>query len=231
MLQLDFGCERKYSSGMGKKRKAAKKLASPYVSIDWDKAGTLFRNSSLSSKQTKTYTAAQLLCSLANAADKGFTFLTHAADPAIVEYMHFGTGPLRWPAQRTVSRFQKQKYVSVTKGNKDQVIVKITKHGMERALSYQLNTMKLTKQTHWDKKWRVVMFDIPDTYRRLRDIFRMRLRQLGLYKLQESVYVSPYSCFDEIEFLRELYGISFTVQYLLVQTIEHDEDIRQHFNL
>ena len=102
---------------------------------------------------------------------------------------------------------------------------------MNRALTYQLDTMMVRKPKRWDKKWRVVIFDIPEKYRRVRDIFRSRLRQLSLYQLQESVYISPYPCFSEIEFLRELYGVSFTVSYLLVDRIEDDELLRSHFEL
>lgn len=213
------------------KRNLLKKSVSPYAHIDWGKTAAIFRQNSLPGKQSTTYTASQLLFALANAADKGIMFLAHAADPAIVEYMHFGTGPLSWPVKRTISRFRGQQYVSVAEGRDGRVTVKITKRGMARALSYKLNTMALQQQARWDKKWRVVMFDIPDKHKRLRDIFRKRLAQLGLYRLQESVYVSPYPCFDEIEFLRELYGIAFTVQYLLAESIENDEHLRRHFSL
>jgi len=59
----------------------------------------------------------------------------------------------------------------------------------------------------------------------------MRLRQLGLYQLQKSVFVSPYPCFDEIEFLRELYGERLSVQYLLVEKLEDDDWLRDRFQL
>jgi CRISPR-associated endonuclease Cas2 len=75
------------------------------------------------------------------------------------------------------------------------------------------------------------MFDVPNKYGKTRDVFRLRLEQLGLKKLQKSVYVSPYSCFQEVEFLRELYGIAITVQYLLVEQIEDDAFLKRQFNL
>ena len=102
---------------------------------------------------------------------------------------------------------------------------------MTKALTYQLDTMKLDRPKKWDKKWRVVIFDVPNKYGRTRDIFRKRLDQLGLRKIQKSVYVSPYPCFKEVEFLRELYGIPVTVQYLLVEQIEDDAFLKRQFNL
>ena len=102
---------------------------------------------------------------------------------------------------------------------------------MVKALTYRLDTLMITKPKRWDKKWRVVIFDIPIKYNRVRDIFRSRLVQMGMYQLQESVYIYPYSCFSEIEFLRELYGVPFTARYLLVEHIENDDFLKYHFEL
>lgn len=207
------------------------KRRSPYAHISWDKAATLFQQPPSKQKRPFPITAASVLRQLATAADKGLMFATHAADPAIVEYMLEGTGPLTWRTRHMIHRFQKQKFVIVHEAPDGTVTVKITKNGFAHALSYQLDAMKLRERDHWDKKWRVVVFDVPEKYKRLRDVFRSRLEQLGLYRLQDSVYVSPYPCFDEIEFLRELYGIAFTVQYLLVEKIEDDGTLCTHFHL
>lgn len=197
--------------------------------IDWKKAAELFArvDTKVPNKKLK---ASDVLKFLAKAADDGLMFIAHADDPAIVEYSLFGTGPLTWETNRMVKRFQKQNFVTVQENPDGSTVVKITKNGMTRALAYQLNTLKLKKE-RWDNKWRVVIFDVPEKYKSFRDLFRMRLRQLGLYPLQESVFVSPYKCFDEIEFLRELYRIAFTVRYLLVEKIEDDDNIRLYFNL
>lgn len=213
------------------KRKIRRKSVSPYASIDWKNATQLFQRDSQKKIVQKTITARSLLLWLAGAAEKGLVYLAHADDPAVVEYLLEGTGPLSWRMQHMVSRFQQQKYVTVAEKTDGSIVVRITKHGLIRALGYNLRTMQLKKPNVWDKKWRLVIFDVPEKHRRLRDIFRMRLKQLGLYALQESVYVSPYPCFEEVEFLRELYGISFTVRYLLVEEIEDDRVIKRHFRL
>ena len=73
--------------------------------------------------------------------------------------------------------------------------------------------------------------DFPEKYKGFREIFRMRIKQLGLCLLQESVYVSPYPCFDEIEFLRQLYKIPFQVRYIVASKIEDDGELRTQFGL
>ena len=50
----------------------------------------------------------------------------------------------------------------------------------------------------WDKKWRVVIFDIPQEMHRERNRFRVRLKSRGFYMIQKSVFVFPYPCEEEL---------------------------------
>ena len=133
--------------------------------------------------------------------------------------------------KQTLEQLEKQKYVTIRETPDGKITISITTYGMTRALSYELDTMRISQPKRWDGLWRVVVFDIPEKHKRMRDMFRMRLVQLGMYQLQESVYVSPYPCFDEIEFLRELYGVAITARYLLVKKIEDDASLLQRFSL
>lgn len=54
----------------------------------------------------------------------------------------------------------------------------------------------------WDRKWRVVMFDIAEKEKRLRDDFRSKLKELGFGMLQESVFITPHDVLsDFVEFV------------------------------
>ena len=44
----------------------------------------------------------------------------------------------------------------------------------------------------WDEKWRLVVFDIPEEKRKLRDYLRRYLITLGFGKVQRSIWISPY---------------------------------------
>lgn len=52
----------------------------------------------------------------------------------------------------------------------------------------------------WDRRWKIVVFDIPEKERKVRNYLRAKLYELGFGMLQESVWISP---FDIIEDLRE----------------------------
>jgi hypothetical protein len=217
--------------------KRGPKPPSVYARIDWEKAAVLFSRPGekigvkTSDKNTPLKeTTKTILTALAAVGVIGLIF----AFPTVVPALGALAGAFRpagWRGRRNIERLARQKWVTVEEQSDGTVTVRITKNGMMHALTYELDNMVLIKAKRWDKKWRVVIFDIPEKHKRLRDIFRTRLTQLGLYMLQESVFVSPYPCFDEVEFLRELYGVSFSVRYLLVERVEDDTLLKEHFKL
>ena len=213
-------------------KEQSKKKNSLYANIDWEKAKELFKQPlSLPDGKRLFPTTHEVLHILAAAGAIGLTFALPKAGATLARMILGVNTYSDWRINQVVSRLRKQKYISIKYNGDGSTTVKITKNGMTKALTYQLDTMILSKPKRWDKKWRVVIFDIPNKYKRVRDVFRMRLLQLDLYQLQESAYISPYPCFAEIEFLRALYGVTFTVRYLLVEKIEDDEFLRHKFDL
>ncbi|MCL4359947.1 hypothetical protein M1555_01670 [Patescibacteria group bacterium] len=175
-----------------------------------------------------------ILCYAAKAAGEGMLFVFEAEERGrafIHGYDLYEKDVSSWRIKQRIAQMEKQRYITTKKQSDGSITVYITKHGMERALTFKLDSLSLRKPTHWDKKWRIVIFDIPEESKQIRDIFRKRLRQLNLYQLQKSVYVSPYQCFDEIEFLRELYGVPMRVRYILAERIEDDRMLLQYFGL
>lgn len=142
------------------------------------------------------------------------------------EWKHYNMSYLR----RTLKELEKQKHVEIQILN-DQEVVALTNHGKRKILHYSLDAMTIKKPKTWDGLWRVVIYDIPKDKNSSRDVFRETLMRLGFYKLQESVYLLPYPCFDEIEFIRQYYFLGIKVQYLLVQHIENDGVYRAYFAL
>lgn len=53
-------------------------------------------------------------------------------------------------------------------------------------------------ETKWDGKWIVVVFDIPEQKRLIRNIFRRFLKKLGFKQLQKSVFISKKSLFEKL---------------------------------
>lgn len=215
-----------------KKGKKKKISSNPYAKIDWDKAAELFQTPLNTKDKSKSFVSVKpLLQILAAAGTIGLIFAFPGAAAGIGALMLGKKSYPRWQTKQIIGQLARQKFITPVYNNNGTVTVKITHKGMIKALTYRLDTMELKKPKTWDGKWRVVIFDIPEKYKHVRELFRMRLKQLGLYQMQESVYISPFRCSHEIEFLRELYGVSITVKYLLVEKVEDDEFLKSHFDL
>src|SRR3989344_950176 len=62
----------------------------------------------------------------------------------------------------------------------------LTLLGQERMRLWEFSDFRLNQPKKWDKKWRVIVFDIPEKKRRVRDQIRNLFKNAGLYLLQES---------------------------------------------
>ncbi|HCX28109.1 MAG TPA: hypothetical protein DHI91_03145, partial [Candidatus Portnoybacteria bacterium] len=65
----------------------------------------------------------------------------------------------------------------------------------------------------------MVLFDIPERQKPARDALRSKLKRLGFFEFQKSIFVHPFSCKDEIEFLIEFFQIKSYVRYGLLERI------------
>ena len=107
--------------------------------------------------------------------------------------------------------------------------IKLTEKGKKRFKKYVLSALEIELPAKWDRKWRLVIFDIPDDKRIERDLLRRKLESLGFFKLQESVYVFPFECANQINYLKKSYFISPYVQYILADRIETEADLIKTF--
>ena len=91
------------------------------------------------------------------------------------------------------------------------------------------NSIRFKNSRRWDKKWRIVMFDIPEKERGFRDILREHLRELNFYKLQQSVFASPNPCEKQIAELVSLYRAESLVRIMTVDWIDNEKKLRDYF--
>jgi len=142
------------------------------------------------------------------------------------EWKHFNTTYL----QRTLQRLEQRKIVEIVEQNGQQIIA-LTKNGKRKILRYSIESLSIEKPKRWDGKWRLVTYDVPTRDKHFGDVIRGALRTLGFYTIQDSVYIYPYDCFDQIEFLREYYYLGDDVQYMVVERLERDAVFKTYFNL
>jgi DNA-binding transcriptional regulator PaaX len=136
----------------------------------------------------------------------------------------------RYRIKRTIKNLQKQRLVKIYEKDGKEV-VEITQKGEKQMLQYRLDDIKINPSKKWDGLWRVVIFDIPQKKKRARDAISFKLKEMGFYPLQRSVFVSPYECRDELDFIGEFFHVRRFIKFLLVKEIENDSKLKKHFNL
>ena len=88
------------------------------------------------------------------------------------------------------------------------------------------------KSTRWDKKWRIVIFDIPQELHKNRNYFRNKLKYLGFYMLQKSVFVIPYPCEEELGLICNNLKVIDYVDIIEANTVGFKEkNIRKYFGI
>lgn len=107
----------------------------------------------------------------------------------------------------------------------------LTSLGKTLLRRWEFGNFKFNKPRKWDRKWRVIIFDIPDKKRRIRDHIRYLFKSAGFYLLQESVWVYPYDCEDIIALLKTDFGVGKDMLYLIVEELENDRHLREEFSL
>ncbi|MBT4277133.1 CRISPR-associated endonuclease Cas2 [Candidatus Falkowbacteria bacterium] len=91
---------------------------------------------------------------------------------------------------------------------------------------------KIKKENEkWDKKWRIVIFDIPEKKKELRNYLRNILIDLGFEKCQNSVWISPYDNFEEIQNIIKRLEIAKFVVLMVVDKISNDLLFKKRFDL
>lgn len=108
--------------------------------------------------------------------------------------------------------------------------ISLNEKGKARWLKYQFHNLQIVKSKHWDKKWRIVLFDIPETKKKIRDALRRKLKDLGFLEFQKSVFIYHLPCRNEINFIINFFNIEENVFYLETP-ISPDDNFRKHFNL
>ena len=132
---------------------------------------------------------------------------------------------------RAVKKLYESKLISYAEQSNGIIKMVLSRNGKKEALYYSLDDMAIPKPKKWDKKWRVVLFDIPETHKNLRDTLRQRLKFLRFVELQKSVFVYPFECQDEIDFIIELYNARRFVRFIEAVYIDNEFHLKQRFKL
>ncbi|MBU1390148.1 MAG: CRISPR-associated endonuclease Cas2 [Proteobacteria bacterium] len=132
---------------------------------------------------------------------------------------------------RAIKNLYKSKIIDVKEDKNGVTTLVLTEKGKQKVLKYNLDKIIVPKMKKWDNKWRVVIFDIPESRKKIRDALRFHLKKMGFFEFQKSVFIHPFNCQDEIDYLIEFYGIRRYLRFLVAESIDNELHLQKHFNL
>lgn len=91
-----------------------------------------------------------------------------------------------------LKRLREKGFVKDDRIDEKGLIIKLTDAGRTTML------LEGEEPQKWDGKWRIVVFDIPEQKRLIRNLFRRNLKKWGFKPLQKSVWISKKNVTDKL---------------------------------
>lgn len=153
----------------------------------------------------------------------------------LLKYVEKYIGPkprLNRRVSQAINRLRERKLVERVQTDRGTAL-RLTERGVRLAVSMEEEEKLFGMQQpkRWDGKWRMVIFDIWERRRAVRDRLRTLLQRNGFVKIQNSVWVYPYDCEELFVFLRTNLRLGKGILYIVAEEIEHDSILRKHFGL
>lgn len=133
--------------------------------------------------------------------------------------------------KRAIKSLYQSKLIKEVENNDGTITMVLSDKGKEKTLTYNLDQMKINAPKQWDGKWRIVLFDVPERMRKIRDAFREHLNNLNFYEFQKSVFVHPFDCKNEIEYIIEVYDARRFIRFIVTESIDNELHLKSHFKL
>lgn len=109
--------------------------------------------------------------------------------------------------------------------------IQLTEKGKELLGIIQVEEIKIFPKDEWDGVWHIVCYDVPEGKKKARDYFRGKLAETGFKFIQDSLWVYPYECKEEIAIIAQNLGIAPFVAYLNTDYLPQQEKLIKYFSL
>ncbi len=147
----------------------------------------------------------------------------------------FGVGKRKYNPkyhiQSTLHKLVDRGLVKLVKNHQGVNCVRLTERGNAELQKYELSELVIKRPKRWDGKYRLIIFDIKEWKRSIRNQLRTWLEHLGFVRLQNSVWVHPYECREITILLKSHFHLGREVLYVIADQIENDRWLRREFGL
>ena len=162
----------------------------------------------------------------------GGVIVSAFALPNVIQLMSLfpdTTKARRQHIKRAIKRLEERKLIRARK--EEDYPLMLTAEGEKKAREFDIEDVTIFQPKKWDGKWRLVMFDVPEKHKRARQALSFQLTRLGLAEYQKSVYICPYPCKEEVDFVAEVFEIRRYIRHFTVEEPEEELDLMREFGL
>ena len=133
-----------------------------------------------------------------------------------------------WDATYTLKRGG---YIEEFFRNGENPRIKLTKKGEQYFKKILFEDVQLPEPKQWGGKWTFIVFDIPLDHGKAREAMRWRLKALGFYQYQKSVWAYPHPCEKEILYIADYFGVGKFVEIFSADHLSNDKELKKYFKL
>lgn len=109
--------------------------------------------------------------------------------------------------------------------------VRLTKKGKDLLKIVEIEEIGIPKKDRWDGIWHLVCYDIPEKKKKERDHLQQKLLKSGFWAVQDSLWVYPWDCKQEIAVIAQNLSVSPYVAYLNTDYLPSQNKLIRRFNL
>lgn len=107
--------------------------------------------------------------------------------------------------------------------------LQLTDKARQRLAKTDFENLRAEPQAIWDKRWRIILYDIPEHHKSARNAFARRLRLFGCFQLQKSTWITPFPCRDGITTLAAQYDVDKNVTYFEAINLDNEKILKKRF--
>src|SRR3989344_2883022 len=130
---------------------------------------------------------------------------------------------------RTFYYLRRRSYIHFKRKGQDFEIT-LERNGQKQIRRLEFENLKIAKSESWDGYFWLVAADIPTKYKTGADMMRIKIKELGLYPLQRTLWFYPYDPSIEMEFVARAYGVNSFMTVMKIQEMDREDyDILKSF--
>ena len=137
----------------------------------------------------------------------------------------------RYALHRAIKRLYYSRLIDALDNPDGTTTLVLTAKGKNIALRYNIENIKIAPMKKWDGKWRLILFDIPEKHRRARNALALTLKKMGCFQFQKSVFIHPFECKNEIDFIIEFFSLRPHVRFVLAEHVDNELHLKKRFDL